>query len=223
MLEWSAQRRFPRYLIQLPLLHREIAPAAVKAGVGWTRNLGEGGAGVDLADPLRPGMPLRLRLQTDRGAIEVEARVIWIGEPGTPGGVVPHGMAFTQVASDQLQALRDLLLSKGEVRHAGVRLPLELSITCQCKGEMGLPLQGWTGDISRGGLLLRLPQVLPPGTVLELTLHTPNEPIAVEGTIVWVEPPERRSTGEPIGHGFRFIAFDGSLSMSLGLLLAEPL
>jgi hypothetical protein len=210
-------------LIQFSLLHREIASTALKAGVGWTRNLGEGGACVELADALSPETPLCLCLQTDRGAIKVEARVVWVGEATAPGGVVPHSIGFIQVNPDQLHPLRELLLSKGEVRHVGVRLLLELSMTCQRKVQMGLPFQGWMGDISRGGLLLRLPQVLSPGTPLELTVCTPGEPIAVEGTMIWVEAPERRSTGEPIGHGFRFIAFDGSLSMSLGLLLAEAL
>jgi len=33
--------------------------ALARTGVGWTRNLSEGGACVELAEPLRPHMPLR--------------------------------------------------------------------------------------------------------------------------------------------------------------------
>ena len=66
----SEQRRFPRYPIQLPLLHMAIAPAQSIMGAGWTRSLSEGGATVELAERLRPQTALRVRLQTDRGAIE---------------------------------------------------------------------------------------------------------------------------------------------------------
>lgn len=223
MHAWSVQRQFSRYLIQLPLLHRPLARTPAGAGVGWTRNLSEGGACVDLAECFRPQIPLRLRLQTDRGAIEVEGRVAWTGDPLPTGGVIPHGVAFTLVGRDQLPALRDLLLSKGEVRHAGVRLPLELAVTCRAKGQEGSPLQGRTGDISRGGLLLRLPEVVPPGTALEVTLHAPQEPLSLEGAVVWVAPPENRRPGQLIQHGLRFTALGWSLSLSLGYLLAEPL
>jgi Tfp pilus assembly protein PilZ len=178
---------------------------------------------VELAERLGPQTTLRLRLQTDRGAIEVEARVVWVSEPGDAGGVVPHGVTFTQLTPDQLPAFHDLLRSRGVVRHAGVRLPFEVSVTCQRKDHAEPPIQGWTGDISRGGFLLRLPHILPLGTALEITLHTQNEPLVVEGAVVWVEPPDRRTPGELVGHGVRFTALGRSLSLSLGLLLAEPL
>jgi len=44
MPTWSMPSKFPRYPIQLPLLHRVIGPPATGAGMGWTRNLSEGGA-----------------------------------------------------------------------------------------------------------------------------------------------------------------------------------
>src|SRR5512134_853597 len=43
MSENSTPRRLPRYQIQLPLLYKLSTPAS-KFGVGWTRNLSEGGA-----------------------------------------------------------------------------------------------------------------------------------------------------------------------------------
>jgi len=220
MAETSERRESARYLIVLPLLHkpREAAPARV--GVGWTRNLGEGGTCVEFPERLQLQMPLLVRIQTDRDAIEVEARVVWTGGPAAGGGV-RHGLAFAQISPDQYQTLQDLLLSKGETRQAGVRLPLEVSVTCQPKRRAGPPVQGRTGNISHGGLLLRLPQVLLPETVLELTLHTPLGPVTAEGAVVWVEPPERRTPGEPIRHGLRFTVLGWSTSLSLGLVLME--
>jgi hypothetical protein len=220
----SVQSKFPRYPIQLPLLHRVIGPSPTRAGMGWTRNLSEGGACLEVAGAFRPETPLRLRLQTERGAIEADAEVVWAGAADPASGVGPHGVAFTQVATDQLQALRELLYSRKEARHAGVRVPLDLAVTCQLLGgESGLCLEGRTADVSRGGLMIRLARVLPVETRLRVTLHAPTELLTVEGRIVWVKPPERRGSWELIGHGFRFTGLDDSLSQSLGSLLAEPL
>jgi hypothetical protein len=216
------RRQFARYRIQLPLLHKAGYPAPARVGVGWTGNLGIGGACVELAERLQALTPLRLRLQTDQGAIDVEAQVVWAADPSPTGGGILHGVAFVQISADQLQALHDLIRLKGEVRQAGVRLPLELSVTCRPKGQAGSPLQGQTGNLSRGGLLLCLPQVLAPETVVELTLHTPYGPLTAEGAIVWVQPPDQGRPGEPIRHGVRFTALGWSTTLSLGLVLAEP-
>jgi len=219
----TEQRRHPRYSIRLPLLHKAQSSGADRAEMGWTHNMGEGGACVEVSERLQPQGPIRVRLQTARGAIELEAKVVWSREPGSAGGGVLHGMAFTQIPPEQVEPFRELLLSKGPVRHAGVRWPLNLSVTCQPKDQEGLSFQGWTGDIGRGGLLLRLPEALPPGTRLEVTLHAPQEPLTVQGEVVWVEPAERLSPGELVSHGLRFTSLGPSLSMALGFLLAEPL
>lgn len=71
--------------------------------------------------------------------------------------------------------------------------------------------------------MLRLPRPLPVETRLRVTLHAPAELLTLEGSIVWVRPPERRGPREMIGHGLRFTGLDESLSKSLGSLLAEPL
>jgi len=220
MSDWSIHRRFARYRISLPIVHRSI-PTGIGAGVGWTRDLSEGGACVELGERLWPQTPIHLCLQTGRGHLEVEARVAWTAEPDSARGCTPHGLAFTKVAEDQLQALRDLILSREQVRQAGVRVPVALPVTFRPKGHSGPSLHGRTGNISRGGLSLRLLQAFPPGMALELTLHTRTGPLTAEGTIAWVAPPERRRPGELIPHGLRFTTFGWATSDSLGLVLAE--
>lgn len=195
--------------------------AATGVVVGWTRNLSEGGACVELGERLSPEMLLRLLLRTDRGNVEVEAKVVWAGEAATPGGGFLHGVAFTQVPAEQLRALRDLIRSKGPVRNAGVRLPLVIPVTCKPTGRKGEAFEGLTGDISRGGLLLLLPEVVPTGMPLHVTLHTPKGPLSLEGTVAWVESLGGRAAGPPFRHGFRFSTFQWSTSLSLGLFLAE--
>jgi len=216
----SLQRRSPRYQIQLPFVHRGT-PAARGVRVGWTRDLSEEGACVEVAERLPLQNPCWLRLRTDRGLIEVEGQVAWTGGATPAGDGFLHGVAFTRIAPAQRQALRDLLSTKGGAQRFEIRLPLALSVTCRRKGRARLSLLGRTSDISRGGLSLRLLQVLPPGTALEVTLHTPRGPLKTEGTVIWAEPPERRKPGELIAHGFRFTHLGWSTSLVLSVVLAD--
>ncbi len=218
----SGHRRFPRYPIQFPLLYKPTTSAPIRFGVGWTRDLSEGGVCAELDERLDRHALLRLRLQTNRGPVELDAEVMWAGESRPAGGGVRHGLAFAQIGSEQVEALRDLLLPFRFVPHAGVRLSIEVPAMCQRKDQQGSPLKGVTGDISRDGLLLLLPEALPPGSSLEVTLQTPKGPLRLEGFIVWVEPPERRRAGNSIRHGLQFTSLTWSISLALGLLMAEP-
>jgi hypothetical protein len=130
-------------------------------------------------------------------------------------------VAFTHLSPDQLQALRALLLSHKQDRRTGLRLPLDLPVACQPEDLTAGLLQGQTGDVSRGGLLLRLSHVLPPGTALKLTLGGPNGRVTAEGEIVWTDSPGSAMPGQPIRHGLRFTALGWSRSVSLALLMTE--
>lgn len=221
MPEWSISRRFPRYAVHLLCLYEVTPRAGGECEAGWIMELSEGGACLELGERLQPETPLRLRLRTDRGTIEADARVIWAGQPDLPGGVL-HGVAFTQISQNHLQALRDLLRAPESDRRGEVRLPLNLPVTCQRHDQAGPPLHGQTGDISRDGLLLLLPDVLPPGTELEVTLHTPSQQLRIEGKIVWTEPLELWTRGEAIAHGFQLTSHGWSIPLGLVLLLENP-
>lgn len=221
MSNQSVQQRFPRYQIQLPLLYK-LGAAASKFGVGWTLNLSEGGALVELDDHVPPQTPLHVSLRTDCGSIEIDARVTWAEEPREAGGDVLHNLAFAQIAPGQLQALRDLLLPLSMVPHAGVRLPLDIPVSCRHKGRPGPIVKGRTGDVDRRGLLLCLPQSIPAGTSLAVTLHTTKGTVIVEGEIVWAVSRDGKTPGELSEHGLRFTSPSWTISLALGLLLAEP-
>jgi PilZ domain-containing protein len=217
------ERRFPRYAIQVPLLHKTGAPQKNPLGIAWTRNLSEGGACVELARSLEPQMQLVLRLQTDRGPIAAGANVVWVGDPDRPGGSVPHGVAFTLLASDQHQALRSLVARGKDQQRADVRLSFEVSVACHHVGPPPRPpIEGLTGDISRGGLLLLLPLLLPSGTLLELGLQTVRGELGAKGEIAWAESPTGQPLGPPFRHGFRFTAIGWSTLLNLGILLMLP-
>jgi hypothetical protein len=217
----SKRQRFPRYPIQLPLLHKAESPAPASDGVGWTHDLSEVGMCAELAQRLPPQTSLTVRLRTDMGAIELGARTVWAGDPPLSAGGVRHGQTYTKVTPEQEQAVKDLVFRKGELLPVLVRVPLELPVLCRPKGGAAAPLEGHTGDISRGGILLRLPRAISPDTALELVLRTPTGPLTTEGAAVWVDPPEKRTPGEPVRHGVRFTDLDWATSMSLGRVLAE--
>jgi c-di-GMP-binding flagellar brake protein YcgR len=213
--------RYNRYPIRLPVVYQAESSKTGKAGIGWTRNLCEGGACVELDERLEPGTPLTVRMQTDRGPIEAKAEVVWVGGEGSAWSGIPHGLSFTEVAPNQRQQLHDMLLPLSMVPHADVRLPLDIPVQCQRKDAPGESFEGHTANMSREGLLLCLPQVLSPGTVLTMTLRTSKGPITVDGAVVWAEPPEEGKPAPSVRHGLRFMFLSWSSSLALGLLLTE--
>jgi len=221
MTEEPGRRRFPRFAIHLPLIYAPQTPWPTSLGAGWTRSLSEGGATVELSGRLRPRTPLRLLLKTGQAPIEVEALVVWTGGRVPEGGGLVHGLAFTEIGPDQVVALREMFPGPSIIRNAGVRIPLDAPVTCHPRNTDGPPLQGRTGNVSRGGLFIRLPRLLSPGTAMEVTLHASKEPLTLDASVVWVEPPEIWNPGESIGHGLRFTDLDWSSLFSLALLLVE--
>jgi hypothetical protein len=191
--------------------------------VGWTNELSEGGACLELAERLDLLTPLDLTLRTYEGDIELNGEVVWSAEAGAGEGGILHGVSFTRIAVDQHRALRQLIRTSGQLRNAGVRLPVELTVVCGRRGDPAPPLQGRTGDISRAGLLLRLPQTLPPGTPLQVTLQTSQGPLTAEGTIIWAGQSTSQTSGELIRHGFRFTDMGWFSELALGHLLAGRL
>ncbi len=223
MTQTASERRFPRFDVQVPVRHPPVSTPQSRSRGGWTRNLSQGGACLEMEDRLPAPKPLQIRLQTDRGSVDVEAQVVWEAERSAEqaegGGGVLHGVAFTYLTPDQMQAIQTLLPTEGKPRRWQVRVPVDLPVTCQARGSEGGALEGRTGNISRGGLLLRLSQELPPGTLVDLTLHGAEGPIEGEGEVVWMDPAEQRVPGAPIRHGVRFTAMGWSRAQNLALLL----
>jgi hypothetical protein len=224
MADRSTYDQFTRYSIVLPLLHKHLHEHTTAGNsrpkVGWTRNLSEKGACVELGEHLDPQTPLWVRLRTPRGALEIEAQVIWAGNTPLSGGLHLHGLVFPRVTPAQRRMLQDVLSQ--QKRRTGVRLSLDVGVTCERKDRTGLRLEGRTRNISRNGLSVRLPQSVSPGTLLHLTLHTSGGPLTAEGAVVWVELPERQLPGALFRHGVQITGIASSKSLMLGLLLTEP-
>lgn len=221
MSEWEFKRRHPRYPVRLPVLYKVMDPVPGRAGVGWTRDLSEGGTCLELAERLEPMSTLNLVLRTDKGSVELEAEVVWVAESGPAGHAVLHGVGFTHLEEWHRNALHDLLVHKGHTRVEGLRLPLELPVLCRPVGMIDPVLQGRTGDVSRGGLLLLLPEVIPPGFALQISIQTTRGGVEAQGMIVWVGSAEKQAPDGLVRHGFKFTDISWPNQMTLGLLLAE--
>lgn len=122
---------------------------------------------------------------------------------------------------DQLRPLRGILTSQKPWWEARSRLPIVVPVTCRFQRRPGPALQGRTANISRGGLLLLLPQLIPPGAALEVTLQTPPGPLTAAGAIVWTDPRGRQTPGRLVKHGVRFTALPWSTSLALARFLVD--
>jgi hypothetical protein len=221
MIDGPERRRFRRHPIQLPFAHSVVTSVSALAGAGWTYALSEGGASVEVEERFLLQMPLALRIRTEHGRIEVDARVAWAGSATLAKSPLRYGLAFTQVAPANLRTIREILPTRVQARKAGIRLPFEVPVTCLSLTSAAVSVQGRTGNANRGGLLLCLPRLMPPGTRLAVTMHAPSGPLTMEGAVAWVEPLEIWRPGESIGHGFEFTTADWSALRVLGLLLVE--
>jgi hypothetical protein len=214
-----AQRRTQRLDICLPVLYKRQGAVPGKAGIGWTRNLSVGGVCADFGERLETKTVIGMLFQTDRGPIEVEAEVIWAASLHGLDGGIAHGLSFTQVGPQQQGAVARLLAGLGPATRTGHRVPLDVPITLVRRDRPGEVLSGRTGNASRGGALLLLPQPLDPGTRVRVQLQTSRGPLRLDASVAWVEPAEARRSGSSIRHGVQFVLPDWSTSVALGLLL----
>ena len=220
MTDWLGRRKHARYPIVVPMLYAFECSDSVTTNAGWTRDLSEGGACFELAERLEASASIRATLRTDQGNIETCGQVIWAEGPLQTGGIL-HGITFVRMLPAQHQTVQGLLLRRRMVWRAVVRIPVQLPVIYQLKGQPRSFHQGQTENVSRGGLLLRLPRVYPPSTTLEVTLRTARGDLAVEGTIAHVEPLDAQTPGKPIRHGFQFTDVSYATQTTLARVLAE--
>ena len=199
-------QHLPRYLIGLPIFctYTPKGAQASKVGLGWTRNISEVGACLELLEALAPGVSVSLVLQTEGETLAVEATVSWVGHPPMPDGHTLHGVAFPGLSLDQRQDLRELLRRHGAVQSRIHRLPVVLPVQCHSAGAPEPAVGGWTGSLSPSGCALLLPERLSVGTLLDLNLTTPRGDLAATGTVVWVERAVPETAGHLTRHGVRF-------------------
>ena len=221
MTERIEQRASLRQAVQLPIVYRVPGARTTHLEAGWTRDVSEGGIGLELPERLQTDTMVDLRVRTTRGSVRIEGQVLWVGLPTTSTGGTPHGLAFRGVHPSDAETLQVLLAALQKMSHAGSRLPLDLAVSCEPCSAPSPSLDGRTLNVSRGGMALQLPTIVVPRTELRLTLHTTRQRLAVEGVVAWVEPESRRQPGALIAHGVQFTALDWSLALTLGAILVD--
>lgn len=76
---------------------------------------------------------------------------------------------------------------------------------------------GYSGNISRTGMMLRCIRVFPPGTLLQLELKFPDEVLRATATVTWAREGtvQLLSTGR-VGMGLRFVELPDQLLGRIG-------
>lgn len=210
-------REHPRFPLRMPALCESSAVPGYRT-VGLTRNVSHGGLLLEVPEPLAPGTPTNILVNSEGQNARSEAVVVWTGA-GTPGQM---GLKFTKWAGtdhriwDQLMAFQ-----AGSTPRSSLRIPIDLEIACLIPPDTRLP--GRAQNISDGGLMITLPQALDPRTrVLVATPTGLTLPLMeAETEVMWTRTP---TVGEGFLHGLRFTKDDIDKEFFLiGALLQEVL
>jgi len=108
------KRSVPRIPIKLPFLYQPKTPERAKSGTGWTHDLSEEGACLELPNRLAKGSTIRLLFQTDRFGLDLVAVVAWTAMLQQKGEGVLHGVSFSDLTPVLRQVLQDLVRSEGQ-------------------------------------------------------------------------------------------------------------
>jgi PilZ domain-containing protein len=225
MVKRSNLHHSPRYQVVLALAYTTTSEGTQipEAKSGWTRNLSETGACLELPEALAPGTPLSLVLQTEGDRLALAAQVGWVAHPSLPGGRTLHGIFFPRLTTEQRQGLQAVLRREGDWEARVNRIPAALSVQCRIIGAPGEPVSGWTGDLGPEGCSLLLPDRLPVGTRVEVTLVAPRGDFTAEALVVWAEALERGRPGHLTRHGVRFTDPSKLRDLLVGFLLEGSL
>ena len=217
MAQPSFAERLSRYAVALPFAYRAPGIDAVPPAAGWTRDLSERGAWVELPEALAVATDLEVRFGTGADTPWLPAQVAWAHpEPTRPRWYL-HGLTFARLTPAQTDHLRALLAQ--ERPRGTLRCYCDLAVSCRRPDGVGGALHGQIRDLSEGGAALRLPARMPPGTPVRVEAETAFGAITAEAQVVWAEAPAALPRGALFGHGLRFrrVAMASSLPLSVFL------
>ncbi|MFQ5882513.1 MAG: PilZ domain-containing protein [Candidatus Methylomirabilales bacterium] len=209
------RQSFLRYAIQAPVLYKRLdREEPSQTGIGWTEELGERGACLKLQTVLLAECRLGLVIFAEPEVVEAEARVLWV-RPGGQRNLYYHGVEFLHLLPAYYQSLLKALPSEKSLQQQAFRrFVITLPLFCQIVRANTPPLEGKTGNISRGGVMISLPQQVPPRSKVKVALQAPQtEPI--RGKVRWVG--DSRDDSGLIRHGIEFLWGPLAPEMFLGI------
>lgn len=194
-------REHPRFSLRLPVLCESPEVPDYRT-VGFTHNVSRAGLLLAVSKPLSPRTPASLLLPTGEQNARAEAVVVWTAE----GDPVRMGLRFTSWALPGFPAWERLLaFQAGPTPRTSVRTPVAFEVTCRIPPDT--ILAGQVRNLSDGGLLIALPQALPPQT--RLTMEVPPlstlSPVEAEMEVLWTGATRKDRS---VFHGLRFRSAD---------------
>lgn len=193
----QASRQHPRFPVRMPVLCEGPTVPGYNA-VGLTHNVSRGGLMLETVKPLAPGTATNLRLLVGDGIARAEAAVVW----KTENPPCQMGLRFTMMEGADRLAWEKLLASQaGPTPRGSVRISMSLEVTCRVDPDTCLG--GRVENLSDSGMMIVLPQTMPPQT--RFTVIVPPWLILppVEAEVMW----NRSGSGrDDVLHGVRFLA-----------------
>src|SRR3970040_905018 len=152
------KRQDPRLPLRMPVRCEGWAFPSHRT-LGFTRNVSRSGLLLEAPQVMAQGATTHLRMLTGTRIAYAEAVVVWTSEM-SPGRM---GFRFTTMSPADAFAWGELLAFQGgPTPRSSLRIPIDLEVTCHV--PPGTRLQGRVENLSDGGLLVVLPQAVPPRT-----------------------------------------------------------
>ncbi|MFQ5656115.1 MAG: PilZ domain-containing protein [Candidatus Methylomirabilales bacterium] len=214
------QSRPRRFSVRVPVVYTRLdQDGPAQTGVGWTEDLGERGACLKLSATLHLGWRLGLVIFAEPEVVEAEASVIWV-RAGGQRNFCYHGLEFVHITPAYYDALLKALPPKKSLqRRAFRRVPLSLPVLCQVARVNTLSLEGQIGDISRAGVMILLPQQIPPRSRIDITFRPPSTK-KVRGKVRWVA--NSKDASGMFRHGVEFVRGPLPAQVFLSLFSDNP-
>lgn len=217
MGEPSLAERLSRYAVAVPFAYRGPGRESARP-LGWTRDLSERGAWVELPEAFGVATDLEVRFQTRGEPPWLPAQVVWVRPEPTRQSLHLHGLTFARMTPAQGRTLRAILTEERPRRAS--RWYCSLAVTCQRRDGDGGVLRGRTRDLSEGGVAVRLPAPVAPGTPLRVSVETGFGVITADAEVVWTVASAPPTPGALFRHGLRFVRLGVASDLPLSLLLA---
>lgn len=205
------KRQEPRLPLRMPVRCEGPAVPYYRT-LGFTRNVSRKGLLLEAPQVVARGARAHLRLLTGTRIAYAEAVVIWTSEI-SPGRM---GFRFTKMTRADSLAWEELLAFQGgPTPRASLRIPIDLEVTCLLSPDTRL--QGRIENLSDGGLLVLLPEAVPPRTRLSVAGPAWLALPPVEAEVVWTRD---RSKTEGVLHGLHILADEtGRELFTIGTIL----
>lgn len=216
MTDSSFNDHITRYALNVRVRYHRPADRRYRPEGGWIRDVNLRGAWVELPERVPTGNALALALDTPTGELTLLAHVAWTCS-GLRNAPYLHGLRFTGLTPERRQQLQALITH--EKPPAVIRLYCRLAATCH-RNDNGCPaMSGLLRDLDDGGACVRLPERVPPGTAMRISVRTGYGRIAAEAKVVWTDPPGHLPRDASYRHGLRFVRLDPASELPLRALL----